>query len=314
MKTDFQQWAGKRGGEVNPLTALMTFAGRALLSEAAIECGGQTFTPDSTKAWIEFWTAQAFPVVTVDSTAIHPQVVANSFRSMWGQIFNFNHQMRKYNPAQNKKDMMLGSVFAVELSGTGLYADHASASRVDLSGDSALGIRGVAALHKQSEAATEILRTHFSEEIEWAVSMEHQWRLNNSGFLVKQGRGMPLKGFDEWTARTPSDLAEGGWTYVPAVEAPMELLECFDADNARMNAFNGRPAIVLFGGLDGTTHYSGLALTPAGTEKEPGATVGRVLAAKPISEGRISELVNAPKAVELVDLFKALGEMVKADT
>jgi len=62
-----------------------------LCSEEAIEIAGQMLVPDQTRAYVEFFMAHAFPVVVAsDGTALHPQVVANSYRSLLHKVFDTN--------------------------------------------------------------------------------------------------------------------------------------------------------------------------------------------------------------------------------
>ena len=85
----------------------------SLCAERAIEIGGQVLQPDASTAYVEFFLSHAFPVTTVDRTGLHPQVVANSYRTMLHKVFDLNHLMKSYDPAHNLRDRVLGTVVAV---------------------------------------------------------------------------------------------------------------------------------------------------------------------------------------------------------
>ena len=112
----------------------------------------------------------------------------------------------------------------------------------------------------------------------WTVSMEQEYFVGNSGFLISR-QDAKTRSEDEWAEQTPEDLRALGWVYVPATLAPMELLDCFDPEKSKITkSYLGRETIILFGGLDGTVRYYGVGMTPAGREKE--AAIGQVLASR----------------------------------
>jgi hypothetical protein len=151
-------------------------------------------------------------------------------------------------------------------------------------------------MHKQAELVPQLLKQH-AEGREWTVSMEQEFYVNNSGFLIRaEGHGPGSDGEQEWEEGTPADIRELGWTYVPATAAPLALLECFDPEAAKITKkYDGRETLILFGGLDGTVRYYGVGMTPKGREKE--AAIGQVLASDAPGE-------PAPKAREIWDLLK----------
>jgi len=96
----------------------------ALCGEQAIEIGGQVLRADKSSAYVEFFLSHGFPVTTIDGTGIHPQVVANSYRTMLHKVFDLNHLMKGYDPENNPRDRILGTIVGVEFPA---YAPGASA-------------------------------------------------------------------------------------------------------------------------------------------------------------------------------------------
>ena len=252
-----------------------------LCADRAIEIGatafptpGQRFVPDKSTAYVEFFLSHAFPVVTTDKTAIHPQVVANSYSTMFGKVFNFAHLMRQYNPRENPRDRILGTIMSVEFP-----AQPAGGWKVQKSRAAAPGIRAVACMHRAAEGVDDILSSWFNGgrnawSDTWTVSMEQDYFLETSGFLVRGDAGRLSA---DWKKTTPEDLLEMDLIYVPAVDAPVDLLACFNAEESRVvRDFLGFETLMLFGGLNNSIHYKGTGLTPLGKEAE--AMVAQMLA------------------------------------
>ena len=308
----------------------------ALCGEQAIEIGGQVLRADKSSAYVEFFLSHGFPVTTIDGTGIHPQVVANSHRTMLHKVFDLNHLMKEYDPKSNPRDRILGTIVGVEFPA---YAPGATAGRpaspeggpvhrslgeggwkVQGERSAAPGIRAVAVMHKQAELVPQLLAQH-AEGKPWTVSMEQEYFVGNSGFLIsrqdaKTPRGEPpssgsfllrqgyggqdgAASWEKWDSETPEDLRALGWVYVPAALAPMELLDCFDPEKSRITKpYLGRETIILFGGLDGTVRYYGVGMTPAGREKE--AAIGQVLASRTAIEEGMPGLVEGAAIMELL--------------
>ena len=128
-------------------------------------------------------------------------------------------------------------------------------------------------MHKAAESVDQILEKHFSGEINWTVSMEQEFRMSDSGFLLG---GEEAGG---WVEETPEDLRALGWAYVPMSGAPTELMKCFDPEEARVTRkYGGMETVALLGGLNGSIEYVGIGLTPLGKEKE--AEVSQMLASR----------------------------------
>lgn len=251
-----------------------------------IRIAGQTLRPDVSKSYVEFRLSHGFPVTTSDLTCLHPNTVRNSFESMLHQVFNLGHIMRSYNPEENARDRILGSIVAVEFTGpTGSHA-------ISLQGDRAKapGIRAVAAMFKQAEGVDRILGGHQAGRRKWQVSMENMFNLEDCGFMVRDEKH-ELSG--EW--ETPKDMADLGWAYVPCGSAPARLQECFDDKKVRIRGKWGRrDVLLLIGGLNGRIHYQGVGLTPLG--KEPEAQVTSMMA----SGWSGTEIIDALEEGELL--------------
>lgn len=243
----------------------------------------QQFTPNQDTAYIEFYHSHAFPVTTIGApdgsgggTGLHPQVIANSYESLFGKVFNFNHVMHAYDPEENPRDLILGTIMSVEFPPTPAGGWQVQASRA-----AAPGIRGVAAIHKAAEYVPEILLRWFNgghnpRSDTWTVSRELNYPKETSGFLLR-GAGLAAAIQPDWKTATPEDLAALGYVYVPFLQAPLELLRCFDVETCDVVAnFRGLETRVLLGGLTGTVRYYGTGLTPMG--KEPEAKVAQMLA------------------------------------
>ena len=205
----------------------------ALCGERVIEIGGQRLQADKSSAYVEFFLGHGFPVTTIDGTGIHPQVVANSYRTMLHKVFDLNHLMKEYDPQNNPRDRILGTVVGVEFPAyaqgatAGMPASPEGGWKVQGQRSAAPGIRAVAVMHKQAELVPQILRQH-ADGKQWTVSMEQEYYVSNSGFLIGQDGRDGQDELQEWDRKTPEDLRELGWVYVPASGAPMPLLDCFD--------------------------------------------------------------------------------------
>jgi len=267
---------------MNSLATLFEISTRvAFGGQNPIEIAGQKLMPDSSKAYVEFHLAHAFPVVTTDHTALHPQVVANSYQSMLHQVFNLSHIMRAYNPEEHARDRILGSVVGVEFNADGVRRDNFGSrgnfGKLTVQPDRARapGIRGVAVLHKNAQGADRILGQHQSGRHKWTVSMENEYAPAESGFLIEDGAAD--KSLADWAAQTPRDFQDLNYTYVPFMGAPEELAESFDAEKSRVKKpYRRKNTVALLGGLDGAVHFKGVGLTPLG--KEPEAEIAQMLA------------------------------------
>ena len=262
--------------------------GETVLNGGAVTCAGQKFEPDDTKAYVEFYLSHGFPVVTSDRTAIHPQVVANSYGSLLHQVFNLGHMMKAYDPENNARDRILGSVVVVEFP----EAAGADGWKVQADPAKAPGIHGVAVMHKLAEGAAQILAQHLTGKRRWTVSMETQFSLEESGFLIGKDDALgEAVRFAE--AETPDDLRSLGYWWMPWGKAG-PVMEAWDEARTRIKpAYQTRQIVFLLAGLDGRVHYNGVGLTPWG--KEPAAEVRQMVAEEDLADAglRLGEQLAA---------------------
>lgn len=264
----------------------------ALYRERGILINNQSLTPDLTRAYMESYQSHAFPVVTRFGTALHPQVVANSFQSMQHKLLDLHHMIVAYNPDENPRDRVLGTIVGVEFPPTPEGGWKVQPNKTD-----APCIRTVSVMHRQLEQVEEIIEFLQNGQMKWTVSMEHKYNIDDSGFIVRGGNGV-----GKWQKSTPQDLISMGYIWVPYTEAPPELRACYDEDNAKIiDDFESQSLVFLLGGLNKTIHYMGIGLTPIGKEKE--AFISQLLASGISYVDIDGEMV--PK--ELAPLLRTLG-------
>lgn len=268
----------------------------------SITIAGQTFRPDHGTAYAEFYLSHAFPVFLdvpergeeADRLAVHPQTVANSYRSLRGKVVNLCHMMVVNDPENILADKILGTVMAVEF---GSYPDGALGSwqlwpggELLVQGDPNLapGIRVVAALHKNAVGVKGILDTWAQGKTvfgntKWTVSIESLGYVEQGGFLLKDPNfniqtpeKLQIPNSNLQTTATPEDFRALGWVYVPYLEAPADLRACLNTTNGFgiIEEYAGCQTLFLNGGLNGEILYFGVALTPLG--KESRARVARM--------------------------------------
>lgn len=261
---------------------------RSILCERAIEINGQRLRPDETKAYLEFFASRAFPSVTAYRSAWTATTVERSHQSLRHQVLNLEHRIAQYYKGTSDEgrvqDKVLGSIVEVEFP-----RRPAGGWRLtDL--DHAPVMRGVAVLHKQITGADRIIGRHQSGRHDWQVSLELRFRLVDSGIVLRPPAGdraapkeLPEEFLAQVSESTPGDFRDAGYWYLPFVEAPDGLLDCFN-ENAGMfdKLWRGWEPITLAGGLDGQMHYMGVGLVDYGAE--PGAGVSEILASHPHSE------------------------------
>jgi hypothetical protein len=246
----------------------------------AIEIAGMKLLPDASKAYAEFSIAHTWPVVTAWGTSMHPGTVANSWPSMRHQVFNLAHLMKSYDSSPEKneipRDHILGSIVAVEFPPT-------PAGGWRLSNDAAApGIRAAAVIHKYAERVPKILGEHLGGRHKWTVSMEVDYSLLDSGFVIGN-RAEAKKPQESLMAETtPQEFAALGLGYVPITDAADALLEVYDFDQHRVRpsaSWDGLPVTLLKGGVNGQVHFRGVGLVRYGAERE--AQIAQILATDP---------------------------------
>lgn len=255
------------------------------LCQDSIEVSGQKLVPDKTKAYCKYGISQSYPVVTAWGTTLHPGTVARSHASMLHQVFNLDHLMKIYAPEEDRKnarDRILGSVVAVE------FPNPHAVWSLPTEIDKAPRITAASVIHKAAEGVQKIIGEHLTGRHRWSVSMEINYALAESGFLMPD-MNTASKGQREILEQTtPVELSRLGMGYVPAMQAPDELLDCYNMEKKAIDKTWGRlPALLMKAGLGedghgGNVHYMGVGLVRYGAERE--AEILSIMARAPMAE------------------------------
>jgi hypothetical protein len=280
---------------------------------------GTTLTPDDYKAYLEFRLVHSLPMVTQFESTWHPSTVANSFKMLLHQVFNYRHQMAKYTKADEspQTDRIFGSVVAVEYPTTPA-GGWAIKENLEWNGpEKNPGIRVVCNLPKMAVGADRILGSFQTGRQEWTGSIECGANLLGSGILLARPAGqaeadLPSLGPDLLALlkkQTPDDLGRAGYLYTGFTQAPEELLKCYDTElNMFVKPYKGRRCINLLGGINGTVELKGVGLVNYGGE--PTARLVEILA-----EGRqeaekcgVRSAECGTEAAERIDRLGALWD------
>lgn len=247
----------------------------AELCAQTVHVGGLTLTPDNYKAYCQFTIAHAFPAVFAFGTAFAPATLAQSWPSMLHQVFNDSHQMKSYAKDDIPRDWQLGTIVALELAGGPV------GSSLTLDAARAPFLRAAAVIHKQAERVQRILGEHLSGRHKWTVSLECNYSLLQSGFLVGQrAQANPRQAALLQETTPPEVAALPDYGYVPVELAPEDLFATFDVKKRRMvSAWQGLPVVLLKGGLAGRVEFCGVGMVRYGAERE--AEIQQVLATDP---------------------------------
>jgi len=254
---------------------------------AAIEFNGERFEPDATKAYGRFTICHGFPCITAFGTNFHPGTVANSFQSLKHQVVNYDHQMRVHDKSKDRDqilhDKTLGFVAAVAYPSAPAGGWKVGADRTK-----APAIEGVMGIFKEAQKTQTVLGEYLTGKHKWTVSIEVQYSLLGSGFVV----GDAAKGAKGQKAlmeeQTPPELQDLGFGYVTVESAPAELLDCFDTQKGRIvAAWNKLPVTLMMGGINGMTHLAGVGIVRYGAERE--AEIQQLLASDPDRVGDLLE-------------------------
>lgn len=277
------------------------------LCGSAIEIAGMRLEPDETKAYMQFKIAHAFTKasrpITAYGTTLHPGTVANSFQSLLHQNLNYGHKLRSYDKTKERneipRDYSMGSIVAVEY-------PQAPTLGWTVEVDSAPHIRGAAVIHKQLEKVSSVFGEHLTGKHKWSVSLELQYSLLQSGFIVGPLDKAKKKQTELLTETTPKEFQALGLGYVPLEHAPDSLMEAYSFEKRRVTGdWEGLPVVLLKGGINGKTHFMGVGVVRYGAERE--AEIQQILAADP---DRLEEM-EADGMVALKGYFESFSEMMK---
>lgn len=246
--------------------------------------------PDQYKAYIDFYLAHAFPVVSSYKTSFHPTTLRNSFQSMLHQQFNYGHLVRHYykgKPEEDKvrEDRILGSIIAVDFPKEPLGGWQLT------SAEEAPGMHCVATIAKQAKGMDKVLGSYQAGRQNWTVSLEVDYQLSESGVVIiptqTEKRGALGGASREYAIsdedmsilakHTPEDFKRAGLWYLPLIEASDELVDCFSAEKGTWSKkWKGCELVTIMGGLDGQIAFKGTGLVQYGAE--PTARIDSILA------------------------------------
>ncbi len=253
------------------------FTGR--MTAGAISIGGQTLMPDKHKAYMEFFLAHSWPVVTVYGTCLHPATVRNSYQSMLHQVLDLEHLMRGFDKENIARDRILGTIVGVEHSWNGVMPK---------TKEEAPNMRAVAVIHKMAEGVDRLLGSHQSGRHEWSVSMELNSDLRDAAFVVElpqDAKEAEAELAGEF-AGTPGEFARLGYGCASWARCSDELFQCWahkELGGSIVKKYRERSVALMLGGVDGLVTFQGVGVVKAGAEKE--AYIAQVLASRGMLKG-----------------------------
>ncbi len=241
----------------SPRTSRVVFPVRnaRMLAEKGSPFSGK-YTPDNSKAYVEFDICHSLPCVTEPPqvglrSGFHPAALSRSHEGLRHQQTNLNHMLRAYDPTPDKKtiphDRIIGAVIDTHYPPPpegGWVIPESEADAVPMH---VLGV-----VFKAADGAMEMLNNHVEKKETWSVSIE-------------------------CTARSLEDL--GIWIpdkreLVPLLQADDALLEKVSKDSAGRIQLgdddSGNPLALCFGAIDGYIIFEGVGYTtmPAETLAE----------------------------------------------
>jgi hypothetical protein len=277
------------------------------LCGSAIEIAGMRLEPDDTKAYMQFKIGHAFTktnrAVTGYGTTFHPGTVANSYQSLLHQNLNYGHKLRSYDKSKERKeiprDYSMGSIVAVEY-------PQAPTLGWTVEVDGAPHIRGAAVIHKQLEKVSSVFGEHLTGKHNWSVSLELQFSLLQSGFIIGRPEDAKKKQAELLADTTPKEFQTIGLGYVPMEHAPESLLESYNFEKRRVAGdWEGLPVVLLKGGINGKAHFMGVGVVRYGAERE--AEIQQILAADP---DRLEEL-DADGVLAMKGYFESFADLAR---
>jgi len=229
----------------------------------------EEFHPDETKGFFEFHTGFGFPTGdSVYNTGLHPQTLANSFRTLHGQSLDYDHRKQIHNP-KLQGDHYLGYIAAID------FPRAPSTEGWKLT-DKAPHISGVAGFWKQAAGLKRILGEHITGRHQWTISYDVKWGgdeqdlqkaiAKTSSFAVE----LALKSVAAFDY-SPQHFLDAGYEYIPGDKAPKDLLATVaggeDAPVRVIKPWRGRKVSLLFNEQVGSVHFAGIALVRYGAER-----------------------------------------------
>jgi len=202
--------------------------------------------PDDYKGYFRFRIATAFPSVIGPEMhgrvfGFHPQVLANSYRSLLHQQTNLGHMLKAYGAY---RDRIIGSVVGV---GVGNLQRCGGGQKIAASVDAAQYLDCVAVFYKMAEGVKDMLGNHVSARQKQAVSIE---------------AGTTMADMAVFDPRDNSIMSVAA-----AVEKYPKLLSVHKERGLQIGKVDNVQFALAAGGENGTIPFRGVGVTPNPAEK-----------------------------------------------
>jgi len=202
--------------------------------------------PDDYRAYVRFRIATAFPAVIGPEMhgrffGFHPQVLANSFRSLLHQQTNLGHMLKAYG---GYRDRIIGGVVGVAVGNRQPRSKQVMAANVDAA--QFLDVVGV--IYKQAEGVKELLGNHVSARQKQKVSIEVGTTL--ADLSVFDPRDRSILSMDQASALYP------------------KLISIHKDFGIQIGKVDGVQFGFAAGGEDGSVPFRGVGYTPNPAEKK----------------------------------------------
>lgn len=200
--------------------------------------------PDNYKAYVEYEICTSLPNIIGPEMhgrviGYHPQVLANSYRSLLHQQNNIGHSMKVYGAT---RDRIVGTVVGVA------FPEMTEAWVMPESLATAPKIKVLAVVHKAAEGVEKLLGKHLTSREKMSVSIE-------STCLTR-----------DYSVFDPSDES-----FINLLSAPEKFgkdIMWFDKKRGlQIKKFEGRQLVLCPGGESGVVEFMGVGFTPTPAEK-----------------------------------------------
>lgn len=180
--------------------------------------------PDAFCGYVYGRVSHSLPVITYYGETLDPRVVLQSAERMRHKPLNWEHRMKANSGSAHGRDRILGCV--VDVAPVSPVAEDQPlpvvSPRVNDS-QQAAHLQFAAVIWKHADKVPQILGRHLSGQQPYTVSMEVTYFVRESGFLV-----LPSNSSDAlltaFRSATPNAWQQAGLVYVPATDAPADLL------------------------------------------------------------------------------------------
>lgn len=201
--------------------------------------------PDDYKAYVRFRIATAFPNIIGPEMhgryfGFHPQVLANSYRTLLHQQINLGHLLKVYGAY---RDRIIGGAVGVQV---GNLQRQTKQTIVD-SVDSAQYLDVVAVIYKAAEGVKDLLGNHTSARKKQSVSIEAGGTLADSGIYDPRDRSI--------------------LTVAQALELYPNLLSRHKERGIQIGKVDGVQMAFASGGESGIVQFRGVGVTPNPAER-----------------------------------------------